>query len=125
MLAGVLIDTEASCAGPTSMRDVLLNPSDDAVIVTWPSAKPCASPPAVMETTPAGAAAQVTEAVRFLVLPSLYCPLAVNCCDLPLTTVAVAGLTWMEASLTWGCAMPDGCRRAAASATTDQQQCTE
>jgi hypothetical protein len=120
----VLIDTEVSCAGPTSMREVLLNPSDDAVIVTCPSAKPCASPPALMETTPAGAAAHVTEAVRFLVLPSLYCPLAVNCCDA--LGHRRGGWAYLDGSQPrLGLRGARWRRRAAAPSTTEQQQCTE
>ena len=42
---------------------------------------------------------QVTESVRFLLLPSLYLPVAVNCWVVPLATCALDGVTVIEVKL--------------------------
>ena len=42
---------------------------------------------------------QVTESVRFLLLPSLYLPVAVNCWVVPLATCALDGVTVIEAKV--------------------------
>jgi hypothetical protein len=39
---------------------------------------------------------QVTDVVRFCVLPSVYAPVAVNCCVVPWTIDGLAGVTEMD-----------------------------
>jgi hypothetical protein len=51
-----------------------------------------AEPPLPIVATVAGDALQFTVAVRSCVLPSLYVPLAVNCCVVPFAIEALAGL---------------------------------
>jgi hypothetical protein len=56
----------------------LLTDPNDAVIVLWPGANPVASPLELIAATEDVREPQVTEAVRFCVLPSLNNPVAVN-----------------------------------------------
>ena len=44
---------------------------------------------------------QVTEAVRILVVLSVYLPVAINCCAVPGVILGFAGVTSMDASV--GC----------------------
>lgn len=52
-----------------------------AEIVVVPAATPVAIPFTSMVATPVAVDAQLTRAVRSRLLPSLYVPVAVNCCD--------------------------------------------
>src|SRR6266851_8681541 len=59
-----------------------------------------ARPAVLMVATPAAAdELHVAVLVRFWVLPSLYVPVAVNCCVLPLAIDGFAGVTAMETSV--------------------------
>jgi hypothetical protein len=55
-----------------------------------------ARPAVLMVATPAADELHVAVLVRFWVLPSLYVPVAVNCCVLPLVIDGFAGVTAME-----------------------------
>ena len=50
-----------------------------AVMVVWPAPAEVAKPAALMVATDVADDVQVTLAVRFGLLPSLKCPVAVNC----------------------------------------------
>lgn len=49
---------------------------------------------------------QVTDVVRFLVVPSEYFPVAVNCCAVPKAILGLAGVTSIEVSVTLGLITP-------------------
>ena len=71
-----------------------------AEMVVEPGAKPVATPwlPTVllMVARLGFDEVQVAEFVRFFVLPSLYVPVAENCCVPPTRTFAVAGVTAID-----------------------------
>lgn len=69
-----------------------------AVIVVFPAWPPTATPEALMSATEAAEELQLTEAVKFLELPSLYFPVAVNCWVLPFMIWALVGVTVMAVS---------------------------
>jgi len=77
-----------------------------AVMVVEPAAIPVASPllPAVLliVATPVADELQVTDVVRFCVLPSLNVPVAVNCCVPETTIVGFAGVTASDESVGTG-----------------------
>ena len=58
-----------------------------AEIVVLPMPTPVANPPLVIVAAAVFVELQVTELVRFCVLPSLYVPVAVNCWVAPLVMV--------------------------------------
>src|SRR6202022_2729458 len=64
------------------------------VVDPLPTAR--ARPAVLMVATPAAVELHVAVLVRFWVLPSLYVPVAVNCCVLPLAIDGFAGVTAME-----------------------------
>jgi hypothetical protein len=70
-----------------------------ASIVEVPSPTAVARPTAVIVATLWSRDDQPTEAVRFCVLPSLYFPVAVNCCDAPPEIVGFAGVTEIDVKL--------------------------
>src|SRR6266850_2283369 len=65
-------------------------------MVVLPTATPVATPAAVMVAAAVLLELQVTEAVRFCVLPSVYVPVAVYACVRPLAIDALAGVTARE-----------------------------
>jgi hypothetical protein len=67
-----------------------------ALMVLIPTASAEANPPAVMVAVAVEPEAHVTEAVRFCVLLSLYVPVAVSCCVIPLTTDGLVGVSAMD-----------------------------
>jgi hypothetical protein len=69
-----------------------------ASIVVCPAATPLASPVALIVATPGAEEPHVTVLVRFWVLPSLYVPLAVNCCVVAGAMVGFAGVTAIDTS---------------------------
>jgi hypothetical protein len=77
-----------------------MKPPDDAVICEVPKvtaeANPVFNP---MVATGKFEDAQVTLVVMFCVLLSLYVPVAVNCCVLPLATDGLGGVTAMDCSV--------------------------
>jgi hypothetical protein len=84
-------DTTVSVVLPVMLPEV-------AEIVVVPAATVVARPPAAMSAVAVLDEAHVAEAVRFCVEPSVYVPVAVNCCVSPLATLGVAGVTAMETS---------------------------
>jgi hypothetical protein len=74
-----------------------------AVIVVEPmatdEAKPLEPPVLLMVATDAADELQVTDAVKFSVVLSVYVPVAVHCCKMPLTILGLAGVTAMETSV--------------------------
>ena len=64
------------------------------VLVPVPTA--LAKPVLLMVATEVFEELQVAVLVRFCVLPSLYVPMAVNCCIVPLGIEVLAGVTAIE-----------------------------
>jgi hypothetical protein len=93
-LAGITF-SEARAAGVTARLAEPLNPPKVAVMLVVPTATLLAAPPEVMVATAVADDAQLTELVRSRLLPSLYLPVAVNCCPRPNATDALAGETWI------------------------------
>ena len=75
---------------------------DAALIVVCPAATEVASPlePAalLMVATAVLDELQVTEAVRIFMVLSVYFPVAINCCVVPLAILGFAGVTCMDTS---------------------------
>jgi hypothetical protein len=87
---------ETRAAGVT-VRDALpLTPDDAALMFAEPTATLVAMPVLEMVATLVFDEVQVAELVKFLVLPSLYLPVAVNCWPAPAATEGVPGVTWMD-----------------------------
>lgn len=66
-----------------------------AAIVVVPTPVLVASPPLEIVATPGEEELQLTALVRYCVLPSLYVPVATNCCVWPLATKGAEGVTVM------------------------------
>jgi hypothetical protein len=84
-------DATVSVVLPTTVPEV-------AEMVVVPVATAVARPPAAMVAVAVLDDAQVAEAVRFCVVPSVYVPVAVNCCVSPFATLGFAGVTAMDVS---------------------------
>jgi hypothetical protein len=69
---------------------------DVALMDEVPTAKALARPVPLIVATPGAAEAQVTLPVRFCVLLSVNVPMAVNCCERPLATDGLAGVTAID-----------------------------
>ncbi len=69
-----------------------------AVMLADPRPAPTAIPVAPTDATCALSEDQVADPVRSCVLPSLYVPVAVNCCVVPRGMDAFVGLTLIETS---------------------------
>jgi hypothetical protein len=96
-LAGVT--AMETSAGVSTVSPVLpVTPPDVAEIVDVPTATVVARPPAAIVAAFTLVDAQVAEAVRSSVEPSVYVPMAVNCCVSPAATTGFAGVTAMETS---------------------------
>lgn len=83
-----------------------------AVIVVAPAASVVANPPAAIVAMFGALELQFAEEVRSWVLPSLYVPVAVNCCVVPSGIEADGGLTVIETRAgtpTESCAVPTIC----------------
>jgi hypothetical protein len=89
---------EASTAGVTVSVVFPVMLPEVAEIVVVPTATVVARPPAAMVAVAVLDEAQVTEAVRFCVVLSVYVPVAVNCGAIPLATLGLAGVTAIETS---------------------------
>jgi hypothetical protein len=70
-----------------------------AWIVLLPGPTPLAKPVLLIVPTEVLEEVQLTEFVRFWVLPSLYLPVAVNCCVLPLAIDGFVGVTAIDTKL--------------------------
>jgi hypothetical protein len=88
------IDTNTAAVTVSVVEPVIL--PIVALIVEAPSFKPVAKPPAVIVATRAADEPQVAVLVRFSVLPSLYVPVAVNCCVYPAGMEGFAGVTAID-----------------------------
>jgi hypothetical protein len=96
-LAGVTV-METSAAGVTVSVAFPVMLLEVAEIVVAPGATVVARPPAPMVAAAVLDDAQAAVDVRFWVEPSVYVPVAVNCCVSPLATLELAGVTAMETS---------------------------
>ena len=97
VFAGVTaIDTSTGAVTVSVVEPVILLSA--AVIVEAPVFTAFAKPPAAIVATLGADEPHVAVLVRFCVLPSLYVPVAVNCCVLPTTIEAFAGVTAMDTS---------------------------
>jgi hypothetical protein len=97
LLAGVIAtDTNTAAVTPNPVEP-LIDP-ELAWIVVLPTPTPVVKPVPVIVATPVLLELQVTEVVRFTVLPSLYVPVAVNCCVNPRAIVGFAGVTAIDTS---------------------------
>jgi hypothetical protein len=81
--------TEVALAVP------LIDP-EAASMVALPGTTPTATPVLPIVTEDVLEELHVTAPVRFWVLPSLYVPVAMNCCVLPVGIEALAGVTEMD-----------------------------
>ena len=70
-----------------------------AVIVVAPCAMAMAKPAAVMPATPVEVEVQVTDAVMSCVVPSVYVPVAENCCVKPAVIDGFCGATAIDTSV--------------------------
>jgi hypothetical protein len=70
-----------------------------ALIVLVPTPMPVASPPGLIVATESVAEPQVTELVRFCMLPSVYVPVAANCCVKPFAIDGFVGVTAIDCSV--------------------------
>jgi hypothetical protein len=68
-------------------------------MVVDPRATAVASPAVLIVATLAAEELHVAVLVRFCVLASVYVPVAVNCCVLPLAIEGVAGVTAIDTSV--------------------------
>jgi hypothetical protein len=73
-----------------SGTEALIEPSA-AVMFVAPCARPEASPAPFTVATAGTEDFQVTETVRSCMVPSLYVPVAANCCVFPAATLAMLG----------------------------------
>jgi hypothetical protein len=87
---------EVSTAGVTVSEVMPLTLPELAVMTDEPVASADARPIVEMVATAGLADAHVTEAVTFLVEPSVYVPVAMNCSVRPLATDGSAGVTAIE-----------------------------
>jgi hypothetical protein len=90
--------TETSTGGSTVSPVVPVTPPDIAEMVVVPAARVVARPVAAMVAAAGVDDAQVAVEVRFCVEPSVYVPMAVNCCVSPASTTGFAGVTAMVAT---------------------------
>jgi hypothetical protein len=81
-----------------SVWGVLVIVPDAAVILVEPTASELAKPDPLMLTTLGAEEFHVAVLVKFAVVESVYVPVAVNCCVIPLATEGFVGVTAIEAS---------------------------
>jgi len=96
-LAGVTAIETSAAAFTVSVVLPMMAP-EVAEIVVVPTARLVARPVAAMVAVAGVDDDQVAVEVRFCVEPSVYVPVAVNCCPTPLATLGLAGVTAMETS---------------------------
>jgi hypothetical protein len=92
-------EIDTSVAAVTARIVEPVTPPETALMVVDPAPTPEARPAELMVATPVFVELQVTEAVRFWVVPSLKVPVAVNCSVSPLAIEGFVGVTLMEASV--------------------------
>ena len=87
-------------AGPVTVsRVVPLTLPTVAVIVVGPGARVVAAPVALIVATVVADELHVAVAVKSAVVPSLFVPVAANCCSVPFATEGFAGVTAIEISV--------------------------
>src|SRR5437773_1574570 len=92
-----MLPVERKPAVTASVVEPLMAP-DAASMVVDPSPTAFARPLLLIAATPVAEEIQVTELVRFCVLPSVYVPVAVNCCGNPAAIDGFAGVTAIDTS---------------------------
>ena len=96
-MLGALIVMDCSTAAVTVIViEFDVTPPCAAVILAEPTLFPVARPDALTVATAEFEEDQVTELIRFCVLPSVKVPVAVNCCEAPTEIVELAGVTAIE-----------------------------
>ena len=93
--AGVTVIDTSSGGVTVRVVEPAMEP-EVAEIAVVPVPTPVASPSAVIVPTAVFVEFQFTRVVRFWVLPSLYVPVAVNCCVAPLAMEGFVGVTAIE-----------------------------
>lgn len=94
-MAGVTTTDTSVAAVTVTVVKPLIDP-EVAVMVAEPTFAAVATPLEPMLTELLADEFQVTLLVRFCVLPSLYVPVAVNCCVVPLAREGFAGVTAID-----------------------------
>jgi hypothetical protein len=97
-LPGFTTNDTRTGAVTARLAEPVIVPPEVAVIVVTPGSTLAASPPLLTVAIVVADEVQVAVLVRFCVLPSLYVPVAVNCCVYPAATDAVPGVTATEAN---------------------------
>lgn len=97
-LAGVTAIEISTAAETFSVVDPETVP-DVAVIVVLPTPAPVAKPPETIVAIEVCDELQVAEPVRSCVLPSLYVPVAENCCVFPFAIVGFDGVTAIDTNV--------------------------
>jgi hypothetical protein len=90
-----LTATPVKTAAVTVITTEFVTDPDTAVIVVWPAEDEVARPLPLIVATACVEELQVTEFVRFCVLPSLYDPVAVNAWAVPATMLGLGGVMVM------------------------------
>jgi hypothetical protein len=90
------IDTRV--AAVTVMTVELLTVPDVAVMLAVPCPAPVATPALLIVAVAGVSDVHVAVLVRFCMLPSVYVPIAVNCCVVPRAIEGVGGVTAIETS---------------------------
>jgi hypothetical protein len=96
-LTGLIAREVNTGAVTLRLAEPLIEP-ELAVMMTDPCAELVANPLLLTVATGVAEEIHVELPVRFCVVPSLYVPVAANCCDCPAATVAMLGVTEMEVS---------------------------
>src|ERR1700694_2761626 len=88
--------SETGAGAVTVSRVVPLTLPTVAVIVVGPGARVVAAPVALIVATVVADELHVAVAVKSAVVPSLFVPVAANCCSVPFATEGFAGVTAIE-----------------------------
>jgi hypothetical protein len=98
--AGVTAMLDSVFTGVVTVRTAVpFTLLSEAVMLLDPAATPVARPAALMVAVAVLELVQVADDVMFAVEPSLYVPVAVNCCVALAVMLAVAGVTAMVTSV--------------------------
>src|ERR1700683_201795 len=96
---GGVIAIDTSVAAVTVSSVEALTVPEVAVMLAVPIARLCASPAFLIVAVETASDDHVAVLVRFCVLPSVYVPVAVNCCIVPNAIDGVAGVTVIDTSV--------------------------
>jgi len=100
------IELSVGALAETVSAALPLTPLIVALIVADPAATAVASPPVLTVATDVLDDAHVADEVTSAVDPSLYVPVAVNCCVAPTPMLAVVGAALIETSALFGGVTP-------------------